>query len=949
MATAINRIDGGLSFGPFNLLVNERLLTKEGVAVELGARALDILIVLTSTPNEIVSKKILLSRVWPDVIVEEGSLRFHMNGLRKALGDGRDDARYITTLPGRGYCFVAPVSRPASPRDDTPVVASHFPHANLPGRVSRVIGRDEDVLKLSAQLNASRFVTIVGAGGVGKTTVAIAVGHHLIDAFAGALLFVDLGMLVDPELVTAGIASMLGLSVQSNDATPNLIAYLRNKRILLILDTCEHLVEAVAPLAASIIGAAPQVHILATSREALRVEGEHIYRLDALACPPDDPGLTTAAVRAFPAMQLFMERAAASGAHLDVSEAEAPIIAGICRKLDGVALAIELAARRVESYGLQQTAELLDQRLTLLWLGSRTAPPRQKTLQATLDWSFGLLTELERVVLRRLAVFVGHFTLDAALEVLTSATLDRSIVLGAIDSLVAKSLVATSPLGAMMRYRLLDTTRAYALGIGIDDADELSIRHATYFRRWSEQSGKEWSTSSSGIERASHFAGVNNVRAALEWCFSPRGNTEVGVNLAAAAVQVFLAMSLLPECHRWSQRAILALDETAAGGLNEMHLQAALGFSSSQMYGESNAVSEALNRSLAIAERHGDTAHQAGLLNMEHIFHARRGDLRTSLQYARRCGAIAAASDDLTVKALAHAMLGRALQVTGDLAGSRAELDSLMRILCRSNHGPILLSYDPHYHSYIALARTLWLQGYPTQALELARLAVEASQAMGHPAALALVLAGAATIFLWTGDLDNAQYHTDLSLSTAEANAMGPLVAIGQARKAELAILRGNTKAGVRDLQALLERIHTVRHEVLTTEFNVALAEGLAAIGRSDESKALIDESIRRVEGSGEMFYMPELLRIKAGLLLAAHEPDVRDVEICFKKSLELSRRQGARAWELRTARDFAKFLADHGQTESARTLLQSVYAGFSEGFDTDDLKSAEDLLATLR
>lgn len=951
MATAINRTDGGLSFGPFNLLVNERLLTKEGVPVELGARALDILIALTSTPNEIVSKKHLLSRVWPDVIVEEGSLRFHMNGLRKALGDGRGNARYITTLPGRGYCFVAPVSRPASPRDDTPVLAGNFPYANLPSRLSRMVGRDEDVLKLSAQLNASRFVTIVGAGGVGKTTVAIAVGHHLIDAFSGTLLFVDLGTLSDPDLVTAGMASMLGLSVQSNDATPNLIAYLRNKRILLILDTCEHLLETVAPLAASIIDAAPQVHILATSREALRVEGEHIYRLDALACPPDDPALTAAAVRAFPATQLFMERAVASGARLDISDAEAPIVASICRKLDGVALAIELAARRVESYGLQQTAALLDQRLTLLWLGSRTAPPRQKTLQATLDWSFGLLTELERVVLRRLAVFVGLFTLDAALEVVTSAALDRSTVLGAIDSLVSKSIVATNPLGAMIRYRILDTTRAYALEINIDDADatDLSIRHATYYRRWLEQSGKEWSTSSSGIERASHFAGINNVRAALEWCFSPGGNTEVGVNLAAAAVQVFLAMSLLPECHRWSQRAILALDENAAGGLDEMHLQAAFGFSSSQMYGESNAVSEALNGSLAIAEQHGDTAHQAALLNMEHIFHARKGDLRSSLQYARRCGAIAAASDDPTVKALAHAMLGRALQVTGDLAGSRAELDSLMRILSQSHSGQIFLNYDPHYHSYIALARTLWLQGYPTQALQLARQAVEASEAMGHPAALALVLAGAATIFLWAGDLENAQYHTDLSLSHAEANAMGPLVAIGQARKAELAILRGNTKAGVKDLQATLERIHTVRHEVLTTEFNMALAQGLVAIGRSDESMVLIDESVRQVEVSGEMFYMPELLRIKGGLLLSKREPDVREAEICFRKSLELSRRQGTRAWELRTARDLAKLLADQGQTENGRTLLQSVYAEFSEGFETADLKAAEDLLATLR
>jgi predicted ATPase/DNA-binding winged helix-turn-helix (wHTH) protein len=951
MATASNRADGGLSFGPFTLLVNERLLTKEGIPVELGARALDILIVLTSTPNEIVSKKNLLSRVWPDVIVEEGSLRFHMNGLRKALGDGLGDARYITTLPGRGYCFVAPVSRPGnSPDNGVPIGVSNFPHANLPNRLSRMVGREEDVVQLSAQLNVSRLVTIVGAGGVGKTTVAIAVGHKLIDTFSGALLFVDLGMLGDPGLVAAGMASMLGLSVQSNDATPNLITYLRNKRVLLILDTCEHLLEAVAPLTAGIIDAAPQVHILATSREALRVEGEHIYRLSALACPPDEPGFTAAAIRTFPATQMFVERAVASGARLDVSDAEAPIVASICRKLDGVALAIELAARRVESYGLQQTAELLDQRLTLLWLGSRTAPARQKTLQATLDWSFGLLTELERVVLRMLAVFVGHFTLDAALEVVTNATLDKSSVLGAIDSLVAKSIVATSPLGAMMRYRLLDTTRAYALEINIDgvDATDLSIRHATYFRRWLEQSGTEWLTSSSGIERASHFAGINNVRAALEWCFGPGGNTEVGVKLAAAAVRIFLAMSLFPECHRWSQRAILALDSTAAGGLNEMHLQATLGFSSSQMFGESNAVSEALNRSLVIAEEHGDKAHQAGILNFEHYFHARIGDLRSALQCARRCRAIADTSDDLTVKALAHAMLGRALQVTGDLAGSRAELDSLMRVFSRSGRGPCLLSFDPHYHSYIALARTLWLQGYPTQALELTRQGVEASEAMGHPAALALVLAGAASIFLLAGDLDGAQYHTDLSLTHAVANALGPLMAVGQGRKAELAIKRGNTNAGVKDLQAILERLRAARHEILTTEFTIALAQGLAATGRSPESKALIDERIRQVEVGGETLYIPELLRIKGRVLLSMHEPDEREAEILFRESLELSRRQGARGWELRAAIDLAKLSAEGGDPESGRTLLQPVYDGFSEGFETADHKAAQELLATL-
>jgi predicted ATPase/DNA-binding winged helix-turn-helix (wHTH) protein len=629
-----------MSFGPFRLVPSERILTKEGAPVELGARALDILIALVSRPNEIVSKKDLLTRVWPDIIVEEGSLRFHIASVRRALGDGKDGARYITTLTGQGYCFVAPISR-LSDRDKE--VVGGFPHANLPSRLMRMVGRGDDILRLSTQLIAARFVTIIGAGGVGKTTVAIAVGHHLIEAFAGAVLFVDLGMLSDPDLVPTAVASMLGLSVQSKDATPSLIAYLRNKRILLILDTCEHLIEAVAVLATCIFEAAQQVHILATSREALQVEGEGVYRLDSLACPPDEPGLTAAFAQTFPAPQLFVERAMASGARLDFGDAEAAIVVSICRKLDGVALAIELAARRVEAYGLQQTAALLDQHLTLLWLGPRTAPPRQKTLQATLDWSYGLLSEPERVVLRRLAVFVGHFTIDAALAVVTSATVDQALVFGAIDSLVAKSMVSTRPIGAMMRYRLLDTTRAYALEISVDEAElaDLAVRHATYYRRWLEQTGTEWPTLSTGAERAPHFAAINNVRAALEWCFGVNGNPEVGVGLAAAAAPVFLAMSLLPECHRWSERAIFALDDAARGGVDEMHLQAALGVSLMFTRGGIDAARVALNRSLAIAEERGGALDQLRLLGPLNMFHLRIGDFKAALHYAKRCSAIA--------------------------------------------------------------------------------------------------------------------------------------------------------------------------------------------------------------------------------------------------------------------------------------------------------------------
>jgi predicted ATPase/DNA-binding winged helix-turn-helix (wHTH) protein len=939
-----------ISFGPFSLIAGERLLTRQGAPVELSARALDILIALLSSPNEVVSKNDLLAQVWPDVTVEEGSLRFHITNLRKALGDGKDGARYITTLTGRGYCFVAPISRSSDQGQLPAAAAVSFPHANLPGRLIGMVGRDDDVLKLSARLNASRFVTIVGSGGVGKTTVAVAVGHHLIEAFSGAVLFVDLSMLGDPGLVATAVTSMLGLSVQSNDATPSLMAYLRDKRIFLILDTCEHLIEAVAALASTIFIAAPQVHILATSREALQVDGEHVYRLDPLACPPEDTGITAAVAQTFAAPKLFVERAVASGAQLDLSDAEAAIVVGICRKLDGVALAIELAARRVEAYGLHQTAALLDQRLTLLWVGPRTAPPRHKTLQATLDWSYGLLSETERLVLRRLAVFVGHFTLDAALAVVTSTNVDQTVVFGAIDSLVAKSMVATRPIGAMMRYRLLDTTRAYALEMNIDDAEfaDLAVRHATYYRRWLAQNATEWSTLSSGTERAPHFASLNNVRAALEWCFDVSGNAEIGVGLAAAAVPVFLMMSLLPECHRWSERAILALDDGTRGGAEEMHLQAGLGFSAMQMHGESDAARATLNRSLAIAEARGDVVNQAGLLFMLHMFHFRDAEFKVAMGYARRCKAIAETVEAPAIIALAHSALGRSLQVAGDLSGSRVELEAMQQIMSRSRWtSTIYLGYDRHYRAGIGLARTLWLQGHPAQAVERARQAIKDTERMDHPASLALVLAGAASIFLWTGDLRSAEQHTDASIYYAESNSLRPLVAIGQCRKAELAIRRGDAKNGIESLQAALEKVHAARHDMITTEFNMTLVRGLAAIGQFTEGITLIDQAIRRVETNGDVSYMPELLRVKASLLLAMPQPRVDDAESLFMQSLELSRRQGARAWELRTATDLAVLFAGQGQSERGRALLRPVFEQFAEGFDTADLKAAERVLAS--
>ena len=375
--------DAVLAFGPFRLFPSKRLLVEEGRHVRLGGRAFDLLTVLVGRAGAVVSKEDLLTLAWPGLFVDEVALQVHIAALRRALGDGPGGRRFIVNIPGRGYSFVAPVSDQRVNASSARVEPALAPSDNLPAILTRIFGRDRFVAALVSKLPQRRFTTIVGIGGVGKTTVALAIASILRPSYRDGIRFVDLAPIADPALVPSTLASVLGVRVSSGDPLLAVVAVLRQKAMLVMLDNCEHVVEAAAALAEEICKGAPDVHILATSREALRARGEHVERLVPLQTPTETEGLTAAEALAFPSVQLFVERAAATLDSFELSDANTPAICEICRRLDGIALAIELAAGRVDTLGVGEIAGRLDDRFRLLTRGRRTALPRHQTLNAT--------------------------------------------------------------------------------------------------------------------------------------------------------------------------------------------------------------------------------------------------------------------------------------------------------------------------------------------------------------------------------------------------------------------------------------------------------------------------------------------------------------------------------------------------------------------------------------
>jgi predicted ATPase/DNA-binding winged helix-turn-helix (wHTH) protein len=571
-----------LCFGPFRLSRRRRSLESDAGPVALGARAFDLLTVLLDERGRLLSKNELLDRVWPGLVVEENNLHVQMVALRRALGP---EHGLIQTVPGRGYRFAgvlepqetaapAETSAPAGPdaqaRPAQARPAQAVSRAALPAEPARLIGREAELAELQSSLRQNRLVTITGPGGIGKTRLAVALGNALLAQFPGGARLIDLAPLTDATLVEGAAAAALGIRLDTGaDTVERICAALAGEPALLLFDNCEHLLDGVAALVAALLARCEAVSVLAPSQEPLRIEGEVTYRLDPLALPPSD-ATRVQELAQFGAVNLFVRRVQAADRRFKLGPDNSAAVAEICRCLDGIPLALEMAAARVPALGIEGLRLRLGERLRMLTSGARNAATRHRTLRDTVAWSYELLDAQDQAVFRRLGVFAGGFSAEAAAAVLAggdgddffTADADEWVILDALGRLIEKSLVVAEP-GEAPRYRLLETLRLFAIEQLAAHGEQAAFqhRHAAYFERRFALAHDEWEDIADALWLDRHGVELDNVRTALDWTLETPGTAVLAVSLAGSAAWLWDKVAPLAEGRRYLERAetLLAL------------------------------------------------------------------------------------------------------------------------------------------------------------------------------------------------------------------------------------------------------------------------------------------------------------------------------------------------------------------------------------------------------
>ena len=948
MDTGSNTL-ASVSFGRFQVSPHRREFLADGRPVQIGGRAFDVLLALIDAQGSVVSKNALMERVWPDRIVEENNLQIQISALRAAFGADRD---LIRTVAGRGYQFtgeiritsVGPDGRRSSAAVDREAALSS---GNVPEPVSDLIGRDDELREILSFIQEHRLVTLTGPGGIGKTRLALASARRLLPQFADGVWFAELAPLSEPTLVPAAVAAAVGLELAAGETSSDHVACaLANKEFLLFIDNCEHVIAGAGTMAEALLHANSAAHVVATSREPLKAEGEWIYRVPPLTVPAPDVTNEHDLLR-HGSVQLFIKRAQAVESHLVPVVAT---VATICRRLDGIPLAIELAASRTGALGIEQIAERLDDRFRLLAGGRRTALPRHQTMHATLEWSHELLTASERVLLHRLAVFPGLFNLEAAGAVATSSEVATDEVVDVFSNLVSKSFVDRTTTG----YRLLETIRAFALEKLVEsgELEVISRRHAEYHQNLFERAECEWEAGAADEWLAEYGPKIDDLRAALDWAFSPAGNRSLGVALTVAAVPLWMLLSLLQECRSRVERALSALDADASRDQRrEMKLRSALATSTLYTRGLVHELGTVWTGALKIAEELGDRDYQLQSLRGLHIFYS-NSDFRKTLEIARRFCLVAEQQPDKNDRLIGDGLVGESEHVLGDQTSARAHIEHMLANFSAPDHRSrsyaSRFQFDQHAIPRLVLARILWLQGFPDQAMRTAEDAVRDALEANHAISTCHVLSHATCpIALWIGDFARADRHVKILLDYATRYALPLWREVGRMFEALLAVGRGDIAGSLPLLRAGFDEWGETLPAYDHCKFQGDIAEALGRAGQIADGLAVAEQAIERCKQTNERWLFAELLRIKGELMLRKKSATA-NAEDSFREALDWARRQGALSWELRAATSLARLRRDQGKVQQARELLAPVYGWFTEGFDTRDLKEAKALLEEL-
>ncbi|TAJ23625.1 MAG: transcriptional regulator [Reyranella sp.] len=808
------------------------------------------------------------------------------------------------------------------------------PRSNLPAATASLIGRRSDLQQLRLFLSDFRIVTLTGAGGIGKTTLALELARSVLPEFRDGICLVELAALTDPQSVPSLVATALGRS--ATGATADSLARAINQaNILLVLDNCEHLADACARLVETIVRQCPNASMLITSREVMRVDGERVFRVSPLHVP--ESRTTHEQLQGYSAVALFLARMQAQDDRFSPTPADTLAIADICRQLDGIPLAIEFAAARATTLGVRQVSLGLADRLELLASRRRTSLPRHRTLRAALDWSYELLAESERNLLQHLSIFAGLFTYEDAAAISGTFHLTERL-----SELVDKSLVVAETMGVATRYRLLETTRLYALEKleAAGNFASVARQHADYYRRLFERIEPEWQLRPTGEVQEDYAWRRHNLSAALDWAFSGTGDVSIGLALTAAAVPFWMQTSSLGEWRKRVEQAIARLPACETrDARREMKLYAALG---AALVGFRRA-EPALEKVLMLARELRDAEQE--LLSLYGLWLARRTG---TLELARQFQSITKTRADQLV---ADRMFGVTQHLLGNHHEARLHLDRVVSARSALSASSTIIRFRANQAlaGQAFLARVLWVQGHAEQAIDTVTTAVQDAIEAGHALSICQILAYAGCpIALWSEDLDLGEHFLGLSRDYTSKNELGIFADWNLCHFGQLDMLRGNVHRGVEMMSAGFDALRASGRGFWMLDTVTELASGLGRAGRVEEGMALVEEAFATVATTDEKWIQPELWRIRGTLLRQGKAALSGQADSCFHLALDGARQQGALFLELRAAIALAESLHEQGRLAEAIGELRPVYARFSEGQNLPFLRSAKTLLNSL-